>query len=58
MTNELGDNMEANSLQQWCVSMAVLHQLKPIMGSGPKDRKVLKEIDDVSNYINLKVSIN
>jgi formate-dependent phosphoribosylglycinamide formyltransferase (GAR transformylase) len=50
--------MEDSSLQQWCVSMVVPHQLKPIMGSGPKDRKVLKEIDDVSNFINLKVSIN
>jgi hypothetical protein len=50
--------MEDSSLQQWCVSMVVPHQLKPIMGSGPKDRKVLKEIDDDSNFINLKVSIN
>jgi hypothetical protein len=28
------------------------------MGSSSKDQKVLKEIDDVSNFINLQVSIN
>jgi formate-dependent phosphoribosylglycinamide formyltransferase (GAR transformylase) len=51
----MGDNMEASSLQQCCVSMVVPHQLKPIMGSGPKDRKVLKEIDDISNFINYQL---
>jgi hypothetical protein len=58
MTNDLSNNVEVGPLEQWCVPIVVPHQLEPIMGSGPKDRKVPKEIDDVSTFINLQVSIN